>query len=122
MLTAQLLWSTRATLNPGTMRRRSGILVAPERRMSSWVITKIAAPVFASFCSFFETEVTWTFITSSRLNCVKSRAGGVCAGLIAAMTHVRTSVTLHQPSDFDIGLLSVRWGGLRCEGGLNRLR
>ena len=30
-------------------------MVAPERRMSSWVITKIAAPVFASFCSFFET-------------------------------------------------------------------
>ena len=73
MLMAQLLWSIRATFTPGAIRRRSGILVAPERRMSSWLITKIAAPVFASFCSFLETDVTWTFIRSSRLNWVRSR-------------------------------------------------
>ncbi len=27
------------------------MLVAPERRMSSWLMTKIAAPVFDNFCS-----------------------------------------------------------------------
>ena len=44
------------------MRNRSGMFVAPERRISSWVMTKMAAAVFESFCSFFETEVTSTFI------------------------------------------------------------
>ncbi len=33
------------------------MLVAPERRMYSRVMTKIAAPVFENFCSFFETAL-----------------------------------------------------------------
>jgi hypothetical protein len=39
-------------------------------------MTNIAAPVFESFCSLLETDVTRTFIRSSRLNCVKSSWGG----------------------------------------------
>src|SRR5580658_4844224 len=52
---------------PGTIRRRSGIFVAPEPAISSAVITNIAEATRESFCSFFETEVTSTFIRSSRL-------------------------------------------------------
>src|SRR5438445_8723310 len=53
------------------------MFVAPERRMSSWVMTKMAAAVLESFCSFFETEVTSTFIKSSMLVLVRS-FGCVC--------------------------------------------
>src|ERR1700722_19898920 len=79
MLMAQRFASTRATSTPGAKRRKSGMLVAPERRMSSCVITKIAAPVFDNFCSFFETEVTWMFIRSSRLTVERSGSWGACA-------------------------------------------
>ena len=48
------------------------MFVAPERAMSSAVITKIAEAVRESVCSFFDTEVTWTFIRSSRLLVVRS--------------------------------------------------
>jgi len=122
MLIAQLLWSTRATLTPGTVRSKSGIFVMPERRMSSCVITKIAAPVFASFCSFLETDVTWTFIRSSRLNCVRSRGVGVWPATGMATPKLRPRVipirtrgmTILRPtpptgSDSDIRPLSVRW-------------
>lgn len=60
------------------MRNRSGMFVAPERRISSWVMTKMAAAVFESFCSFFETEVTSTFIRSSMLVVVRSFGGACC--------------------------------------------
>ena len=46
MLMAQVLVLIWATFKPGTMRKTSGILVAPDRRMSSCVITKTAAPAF----------------------------------------------------------------------------
>ena len=55
------------------------MLAAPERRISSWVMTNIAAPVLDSFCSFFETEVTWMFIRSSMLACDKSGSLLFCA-------------------------------------------
>jgi hypothetical protein len=54
------------------------MFVAPERLMSSAVITKIAEAVRESFCSLFETDVTSTFIRSSRLLVVKSVE--VCCG------------------------------------------
>ena len=73
-LMAQVLALICATSSPGTMRSKSGILVAPERRMSSWVITKIAAATCDNFCSFFETEVTSVFIRSSRLSLERSSA------------------------------------------------
>src|SRR5580658_1720223 len=52
---------------PGTILNKSGILVAPERRISSCVITKTAAATWASFWSSFETDVTCIFNRSSRL-------------------------------------------------------
>src|SRR4051795_5647253 len=49
--------SIRATSTPGTSRRASGMLVAPDRAMSSFVTTKIAAGVFHTASGVFETEV-----------------------------------------------------------------
>src|SRR6266852_734905 len=66
-----------ATSNPGTMSNRSGMFVAPERRMSPWVMTKIAAATWDIFCSFLETEVTSMFIRVSILTCVRSPCGAV---------------------------------------------
>src|SRR6266571_4106759 len=74
---AQVLPLICATSNPGTIRSKSGTFVAPERQISSWVMTKMAAAVLESFCSFFETEVTSTFIRSSMLVVVRS-FGGIC--------------------------------------------
>src|SRR5580658_27474 len=67
MLMAHVLALICATSSPGTMRNKSGILVAPDRRMSSGVMTKTAEAVRESGCSVFATEVTRIFIKSSRL-------------------------------------------------------
>jgi hypothetical protein len=48
------------------------MLVAPERRRSSWVITKTAAAAAEIGSARFETEVTSTSISSSRLSSVRS--------------------------------------------------
>src|ERR1700691_1822000 len=61
------------------MRSKSGIFVAPDRRISSCVITKIAAAACDSFCSFLETEVTWIFIRSSSETSERSRGAADCA-------------------------------------------
>ena len=53
------------------------MLVAPEREMSTAVMTNIAEAVRDIFCSVFDTEVTLVFIRSSRLRLVKSE-GGAC--------------------------------------------
>ncbi len=79
-LMAHLFSSMRATCKPGTIRNASGMLVAPERRMSSCVITKMAAAASASFWVLFETEVTCTFIKSSTLIAVTS--GRFCANAL----------------------------------------
>jgi hypothetical protein len=52
------------------------MLLAPDRCISSWVITKIAAAASERFCSFLDTEVTWMFIKSSSGICERS----LCAG------------------------------------------
>src|ERR1035441_3382813 len=82
MLTAHWLESICATSTPGAIRRTSGMLVAPERRMSSWLITKTAAPVLDSVCSFFETEVTSMLNRSSKLAPARFCAEGVCAVIL----------------------------------------
>ena len=69
---AHLFSSIRATSSPGASRSASGMLRAPERRISSCVITKIAAAALASVCSRFDTDVTFRFIRSSRLIAVTS--------------------------------------------------
>src|ERR1035441_1939804 len=58
------------------MRSRSGMLVAPERRMSSPLITKAAAAVRERLCSLFETDVTLTFIRSSMSSLLRSIGAG----------------------------------------------
>src|ERR1035438_10227757 len=68
METAQVLALICATLTPGAMRSTSGRVDAPERRISSWLMTKTAAAVRASSCSFLETEVTCTLRSCSRLS------------------------------------------------------
>src|SRR5579864_2627262 len=75
MLIAHTFAFMRATFTPGTMRSRSGMLVYPDRRMSSCVMTKTAAPVVHSFSSFLETDVTLTFNRSSRLALLRSLGG-----------------------------------------------
>ena len=55
-----------ATLSPGAIRRASGMLRAPDRRMSSELITNTAAAVSKSFSFFFETDVTSAFSSSAR--------------------------------------------------------
>jgi hypothetical protein len=42
------------------------MFVTPERRISSWVMTKIAAAASVSDCDFFDTEVTFRSISDSR--------------------------------------------------------
>src|SRR6202050_2329995 len=73
------------------MRSKSGMFVAPERRMSSEVITKIAAAARETFCSCFETEVTLMFIRSSRLSFARS-LGGFCghAEIAASAANAKT--------------------------------
>src|SRR6266571_957464 len=81
---AQVLALIWATSTPGTIRSRSGRFVAPERPISSWVMTNIAVATCDIFCSFFETEVTSMFIRSSMFIAARSavwatRAWGCCA-------------------------------------------
>src|SRR5579862_137947 len=79
-----------ATSRPGTIRKRSGIFLAPERRSSDLVITKTADAVRESFCSFFETEVTSMFIRSSRLR--SARSGVCCCGHAGAAKMAQAAI------------------------------
>src|ERR1039457_141282 len=81
-VTDQLLASIRATCRPGTMRSTSGMLLTPERRMSSCVITYTAPAVWLSFCSLRPGELTSTFIRVSRL--ASARSPGDCGGGLLA--------------------------------------
>src|SRR5260370_12557913 len=62
----------RATWTPGTRRRASGMLVAPERLMSSAVMTWMAAGGRNCGSSVLDTEVTLVCASSSRLMDVRS--------------------------------------------------
>src|ERR1700676_4698298 len=64
---AQSLAFVCGTSKPGTMRSRSGMLIASDRRISSCVMTKIVAAARESFSPFFDSEVTSMFIKSSIL-------------------------------------------------------
>src|SRR5882762_4607040 len=66
------------------------MVVIPERRISSCVITYTAAAVAESFCSFLDTDVIWMFISSSRLASAKSRGGGCVCGLPAQAGSARS--------------------------------
>jgi hypothetical protein len=66
-LTAQLLEVCAPTWMPGTRRNASGMVVAPERRMISRVTTAMAAAASRWDSSVRDTEVTSTFMSSSKL-------------------------------------------------------
>ena len=66
-LTAQELEFCSPTWMPGTRRRASGMVVAPERRIVSRVITETAAAASRSASSVRDTEVISTFMSSSKL-------------------------------------------------------
>jgi hypothetical protein len=108
---AHVLGSIGATSAPGTMRNRSGMLVAPERAMSAAVMTNIAEAVRDIFCSVLDTEVTLEFMRSSRLRLVKS--GGVACGRagrgkkrsIAISASRRPTLTRHPPFEAGSDLL-----------------
>ena len=72
------------------------MLVAPERRISSELITKMAAAVRESFSSFFDTEVTLISIKTSRLACPRSIGFG--AGFCAPRSGINPKTTA-RPSD-----------------------
>ena len=64
--------STCATWRLEARRRASGRLVAPDRRISSWVITWIAEAAWESGSARRDTEVTTTFISSSTLSFLRT--------------------------------------------------
>ena len=66
-LTAQLLDVCSPTCSPGTRRRASGMVVAPDRRMISGLTTATAAAASRSVSSVRETEVISTVMSSSKL-------------------------------------------------------
>src|SRR5207248_578157 len=95
-LMAQMLDVACATWSPGARRSASGMLVTPERRSSSLLMTAIAAAAPASGSSFLETEVTSTLDSSSRLSVVRSRASSPEAlAAISKATNADPRWTLH---------------------------
>src|SRR6185436_7908542 len=60
-----------ATCIPGTSRKASAIVVAPERRRSSLLKTKMAAGASVSLSDLLETEVTLRLTRSSRARSAK---------------------------------------------------
>ena len=91
-VTAHLFASIRATCIPGTIRNASGILVTPERRISSPVIAKTAAAASKSLSSFLDTEVISMSISSSRLSSVRST--GMSPAQPAAVTENSNNVQI----------------------------
>ncbi len=78
VVTDHLLASISATSSPGTVRSNSAMLLMPERRMSSLVMTKIAAAASIRVCSFLETDVISIDDRLSRLRLPTSEVGS-CA-------------------------------------------
>src|SRR5467141_1445355 len=110
---AHLFSSMRATSRPGTRRSASGMLVAPDRRMSSCVITKIAAAASATCCLRLETEVTCIFHRSSKLTAVTSGTlRDVWATVLPARTPARKPAKRIRPALRTGPLLLLRWNSI----------
>src|SRR6266481_1699821 len=89
------------------------MLVAPERRISSCVITKIAAAASATFCVRLETEVTCIFHRSSRLTAVTSGTlRDVWATVLPARTPARKPAKRIRPALRTGPLLLLRWNSI----------
>src|SRR5207248_1688043 len=78
-LIAYCVLSKRATCRLGARRSASGIVVAPERRISSAVMTKSDAGTATSRSSRFEADVTTICESCSRLSSVRSRSAALTA-------------------------------------------
>lgn len=86
------------------MRNASGMLVTPERRMSSWVITYTAAAAWESNWDFLETVVTSTLSRSSRLISKKSSPGSLAAKVLHAKPRATTkALSLHSRAVHGVG-------------------
>src|SRR5437867_8932253 len=81
----------RATSRLGASLRASGRRVAPERRMSSPVITNTDAGASRSRSACFETEVTWMLPSSSILSSARSRDRGGSAEKAGAAAEARSA-------------------------------
>src|SRR5260370_29599603 len=89
------------------------MLVAPIRRISSCVITKIAAAASATFCVRLETEVTCRFIRSSMLMAVTSGTlRDVWATVVAVRTTARKPAKRICPAPAACPLLYLRWNNI----------
>jgi hypothetical protein len=80
MPTDQWLASMRATSTPGASRRASGRVVAPERRISSPVMTKIAAGVWKARTGSLDGVVTSMAESSSMLRFLKEGTEATVCG------------------------------------------
>jgi hypothetical protein len=86
---AYWLASARATWRLGARRSTSGRLVAPERRMSSLVMTKADAATSESRSARRDTEVTTTLASSSRLSRSRSLSSGTADAIAGAAVAAR---------------------------------
>src|SRR3989454_9564468 len=77
--------STCATSRFEAKRNASGRLVAPERRMSSWVITWIAEAACDSFSGRLETDVTSRFISCSSVSFLSAPGDAAVSGCWARL-------------------------------------
>lgn len=84
-VTDHLFESMRATDKPGAMRSSSGMLLALERRISSWEMTKTAAGVSLSVCGLRETVDIFVLISSVSEASVISCFNGIFCPAIAVL-------------------------------------
>src|SRR3989440_967020 len=93
--------STCATWRLVARRRTSGRLEAPERRMSSCVMTWMAEAACASLSGRFETEVTSTFMSCSMLSFLSESADRLESGCWAtpgSTQQARNAKRIHVPA------------------------
>jgi len=108
-LMAQPELLTRATCTPGTRRRASGIEVAPDRIMSSFVSTKIAAGASPNLSGIFETDTTVapnSCSGDSAKGSTSSAAKAACAAhsTLSAAIVDRNTVCRRRPKDLGVAL------------------
>src|SRR5450631_4124408 len=85
------------------MRNASGTEENPPRRISSPVITKIAAGAADKLSAFLEAEVTWMFMRSSMLIEVRSTGfAESCANCCVAAPVGRADMASTQASHFAV--------------------
>src|SRR2546422_4948629 len=95
--------STCATSRFEAKRNASGSLVAPERRMSSWVITWVAEDACDSFSGRLETDVTSRFISCSSVSLLSAPGDAAVSGCWARPRWGEARRTRPRPSSDTTG-------------------